>query len=180
MPAVEWQHLRCLGEVLNCDPRKVQCTKRKPQPFGQGFRVHRWRVAPEGRTQECPLGSEADICSAVVHVRLGAMSGHGKLLLRRQKSQNIAGVRDELRVGPKTFGRLKCASGTAELGSCLTDATPKVVPGAPSSIRRYVRPERLALAIVAAFLTRWYHIQNLRAAFANLSVVTSPISSPVH
>jgi hypothetical protein len=30
-------------------------------------------------------------------------------------------------------------------------------PGAVLKVRRYVRPERLALAIVAAFLTRWYH-----------------------
>jgi hypothetical protein len=63
-------------------------------------------------------------------------------------------------------GQARRMSGTAELGSCLTDATPKADPDVPSSIRRYVRPERLALAIVAAFVTRWYHLQNLRVGLA--------------
>ena len=84
------------------------------------------------------------------------------------------------RVEPKTAGRLKCGSGATELGSCLTDATPEAAPGAPSSIRRYVRPERLALAIVAAFLTRWYHYKTSVADFANSRVVTPRICSPVH
>jgi hypothetical protein len=36
------------------------------------------------------------------------------------------------RSGPINIERLERASGTAELGSCLTDATPEAVPGVPS------------------------------------------------
>jgi len=56
-----------------------------------------------------------------------------------------------------------CASGTAELGSCLTDATRegrsrRAVVNLPLRLRPNVSP-----AIIAAFLTRWYHT-NLRAS----------------
>jgi hypothetical protein len=98
----------------------------------------------------------------VASVRFVPVAEMENFYFPNKNTPNIAGVRVELRVEPKTFGTPKCAPGATELGSCLTDATPKAVPGAPSSIRRYVRPERLALAIVAAFLSRWYHIQNLR------------------
>jgi hypothetical protein len=65
------------------------------------------------------------------------------------------------------LSELKRAAGTAELGSCLTDATPRAVPDMPSRICRYVRPERIALAIFAALLTRWYHAQTSVSDFPN-------------
>lgn len=53
-------------------------------------------------------------------------------------------------------------------------------PACRSQVCRYVRPERLALAIVAAFLTRWYHYKTSASDFGSRSVPTKndPTSAP--
>jgi hypothetical protein len=45
---------------------------------------------------------------------------------------------------------MKSASGAAELGSCLTDATREAAPGVPFAIRRYAIARTFAIAILAA------------------------------
>ena len=56
------------------------------------------------------LPPKADMCSALAYVQLWAKWTFAKYL---------SGERNRLRLR----GQRRCASGTAELGSCLTDAT---------------------------------------------------------
>jgi hypothetical protein len=111
------------------------------------------------------LHLKADVCGALAHVCFGPIADMQNFY-SKQKTPSIApGLSLQTRrlyVATKILARLKCASGTAELGSCLTDAIPRAVPGVPFSICRYPRRGRLALAIVAALLIRWYHLQGLR------------------
>src|SRR4029079_16054258 len=88
-----------------------------------------------------------------------------RLLGKEQTQERLSSTWWSSSVARQRLNQVKCAAGTAELGSCLTDVTRRPFPACRPETRRYARLERFALEIVRASLTRWRHL-NLRACLA--------------